>query len=184
MFLHLPVIEVLLITYCLGKPFAFVSERSKHAKRKASKRRRRTRSRSQSRSISVDPHATPQRSPTPLRPENEPLVRDRIAQDSDEEDSRLEAALRGELRDEDETADKNGNTEQFGKELTDRLDSCFQQFVLGTPGSQRSFGDDMSKERKEEEAANKAAEDERDKLPPYLPSIYGCRSVEEFQVRC
>ena len=25
-------------------------------------------------------------------------------------------------------------------------------------------------------------EDPRDKLPPYLPSVYGCRSVEEFQV--
>ena len=32
-------------------------------------------------------------------------------------------------------------------------------------------------------AAAKAVEDERDKLPPYLPSIYGCRSVEEFHVR-
>ncbi|TRY79429.1 hypothetical protein TCAL_10766 [Tigriopus californicus] len=134
-----------------------IRERSKHAKRKESKRR--PRSPSQSRRVSVDPNATPQRSPTPLRPENEPLVRERIAHDSDsDEDSRLEAALRGELRDEDDPIEKNG-----------------------TPGSQRSFGDDMSKERKEEEAANKAAEDERDKLPPYLPSIYGCRSVEEFQ---
>ena len=26
-------------------------------------------------------------------------------------------------------------------------------------------------------------EDPRDLLPPYLPSVYGCRSVEEFQVR-
>ena len=25
-------------------------------------------------------------------------------------------------------------------------------------------------------------EDPEDKLPPYLPSVYGCRSVEEFQV--
>lgn len=26
-------------------------------------------------------------------------------------------------------------------------------------------------------------EDPRNKLPPYLPSVYGCRSVEEFQVK-
>ncbi len=26
------------------------------------------------------------------------------------------------------------------------------------------------------------AEDPEDLLPPYLPSVYGCRSVEEFQV--
>jgi serine/threonine protein kinase len=25
-----------------------------------------------------------------------------------------------------------------------------------------------------------AVRDERDRLPPYLPSVYGCRSVEEF----
>ena len=31
-------------------------------------------------------------------------------------------------------------------------------------------------------AAAKAVEDEREKLPPYLPSIYGCRSVDEFHV--
>ena len=29
---------------------------------------------------------------------------------------------------------------------------------------------------------NSPKEDPRDKLPPYLPSVYGCRSVEEFQV--
>ena len=31
-------------------------------------------------------------------------------------------------------------------------------------------------------AAAKAVEEERNKLPPYLPSIYGCRSVDEFHV--
>ena len=34
----------------------------------------------------------------------------------------------------------------------------------------------------DEKVANVQKEDPRDKLPPYLPSVYGCRSVEEFQV--
>ena len=34
----------------------------------------------------------------------------------------------------------------------------------------------------DEKATNIPKEDPRDKLPYYLPSVYGCRSVEEFQV--
>ena len=34
----------------------------------------------------------------------------------------------------------------------------------------------------DEKVVNIQKEDPRDKLPYYLPSVYGCRSVEEFQV--
>ena len=54
-----------------------------------------------------------------------------------------------------------------------------------TPKSQGSFGDgigDGEGEGKDEAGLSKSAKDERDKLPPYLPSVHGCRSVEEFHV--
>lgn len=89
-------------------------------------------------------------------------------EEEDEEDSRLEAALRGELKD---------------KPPTDTAE--------GTPRSQDSFADGInekepeaakeSKEQEQEEQERLLREKERDKLPPYLPSIYGCRNVEEFQ---
>eukprot|EP00095_Tigriopus_kingsejongensis_P002975 maker-scaffold267_size230776-snap-gene-1.30 protein:Tk02975 transcript:maker-scaffold267_size230776-snap-gene-1.30-mRNA-1 annotation:"cdk10 11" len=128
---------------------------SHHARRRPHKPRAST---SPEPEKNYDPNATPVRSPTPLRAENEPLVRSHPEGDSDEEDSRLEAALRGELKDD---------------------------VPEGTPGSQRSFGDDITKDRKEDDSgatsASKPVEEERVLLPPYLPSIYGCRSVDEFQ---
>ena len=58
--------------------------------------------------------------------------------------------------------------------------------LAGTPNSQGSFGDgarDGENSRSGNEAAKTEEDDERAKLPPYLPSVYGCRSVEEFHVR-
>ena len=49
--------------------------------------------------------------------------------------------------------------------------------------SQGSFADGIELVAGNDEKVNVAPiEDPRDKLPPYLPSVYGCRSVEEFQV--
>ena len=49
--------------------------------------------------------------------------------------------------------------------------------------SQASFADGIEPGiLHEEKHDNTPKEDPRDKLPPYLPSVYGCRSVEEFQV--
>lgn len=49
--------------------------------------------------------------------------------------------------------------------------------------SQASFADGIEPGTlHEEKHDNTPKEDPRDKLPPYLPSVYGCRSVEEFQV--
>ena len=49
--------------------------------------------------------------------------------------------------------------------------------------SQASFADGIEQGTlNEEKHDNTPKEDPRDKLPPYLPSVYGCRSVEEFQV--
>ena len=48
-----------------------------------------------------------------------------------------------------------------------------------------SFADGIEAVMMPDEKRNNAStpkEDPRDKLPPYLPSVYGCRSVEEFQV--
>ena len=57
-----------------------------------------------------------------------------------------------------------------------------------TPKSQGSFGDgigDGDHEGKDDAGGlSKSAKDERDRLPPYLPSVNGCRSVEEFHVSC
>merc|ERR1719323_1851911 len=107
-----------------------------------------------------DPDRTPERSPTPLRGEHEQLLVEGV--EEDDEDSRLEAALRGELKAE----------ALKGEESQD------------TPKSQGSFGDgigDGDQEGKDEAGGlSKSAKDERDRLPPYLPSVNGCRSVEEF----
>ena len=60
--------------------------------------------------------------------------------------------------------------------------------IIDTPKSGGSFGDGAEGENAKATdedlaaAATKAAMDERNKLPPYLPSIYGCRSVEEYVV--
>lgn len=49
--------------------------------------------------------------------------------------------------------------------------------------SQASFADGIEQGTLQEEKHDiTPKEDPRDKLPPYLPSVYGCRSVEEFQV--
>ena len=48
--------------------------------------------------------------------------------------------------------------------------------------SQASFADGIEAGTLEEKHESTTKEDPRDKLPPYLPSVYGCRSVEEFQV--
>ena len=49
--------------------------------------------------------------------------------------------------------------------------------------SQGSFADGIELVAGNDEKVNVVPiEDPRDKLPPYLPSVYGCRSVEEFQV--
>ena len=49
--------------------------------------------------------------------------------------------------------------------------------------SQASFADGIETGTLVEEKLDSTPkEDPRDKLPPYLPSVYGCRSVEEFQV--
>ena len=49
--------------------------------------------------------------------------------------------------------------------------------------SQASFADGIeSGTLNEVKHDSTPKEDPRDKLPPYLPSVYGCRSVEEFQV--
>merc|ERR1719323_2743254 len=108
-----------------------------------------------------DPDRTPERSPTPLRGEHEQLLGEGV--EEDDEDSRLEAALRGELKAE----------ALKGEESQD------------TPKSQGSFGDgigDGDQEGKDDAGGlSKSAKDERDRLPPYLPSVNGCRSVEEFQ---
>ena len=54
----------------------------------------------------------------------------------------------------------------------------------GTPGSQASFGENPAPEGLDETSQDKAPlQDETANLPPYLPSIYGCRSVEVFEVR-
>merc|ERR1719323_1125313 len=107
-----------------------------------------------------DPDRTPERSPTPLRGEHEQLLVEGV--EEDDEDSRLEAALRGELKAE----------ALKGEESQD------------TPKSQGSFGDgigDGDQEGKDDAGGlSKSAKDERDRLPPYLPSVNGCRSVEEF----
>merc|ERR1712226_1031626 len=48
--------------------------------------------------------------------------------------------------------------------------------------SQASFADGIETGTLVEEKRDSTPkEDPRDKLPPYLPSVYGCRSVEEFQ---
>jgi len=48
--------------------------------------------------------------------------------------------------------------------------------------SQASFADGIEAGTLDEEKHESTTkEDPRDKLPPYLPSVYGCRSVEEFQ---
>ena len=50
--------------------------------------------------------------------------------------------------------------------------------------SRGSFADGIEAVTVNDERLNSTPkEDPRDKLPPYLPSVYGCRSVEEFQVR-
>ena len=50
--------------------------------------------------------------------------------------------------------------------------------------SQASFADGIETGTLDEEKLDSTPkEDPRDKLPAYLPSVYGCRSVEEFQVR-
>ena len=64
-----------------------------------------------------------------------------------------------------------------------------------TPQSGGSFGDNVGNEQQQQQldqqqqaeaaaaaAAAKQEQLEREKLPPYLPSIRGCRSVEEFKV--
>ena len=62
-----------------------------------------------------------------------------------------------------------------------------------TPQSGGSFGDNVGNEQQQLDqqqqaeaaaaaAAAKQEQLEREKLPPYLPSIRGCRSVEEFKV--
>lgn len=52
-----------------------------------------------------------------------------------------------------------------------------------SPRSRGSFADDIPDEDgdKDERNLESEAEDVDSKLPPYLPSVYGCRSVEEFQ---
>merc|ERR1712226_1370540 len=48
--------------------------------------------------------------------------------------------------------------------------------------SQASFADGIETGTLDEEKLDSTPkEDPRDKLPAYLPSVYGCRSVEEFQ---
>ncbi len=106
---------------------------------------------------------TPEKSPTPLRAE-------RYEEEDDDEDAKLEAALREGL-----LGRKAAREKAAGRGSNDD----------GTPKSQGSFGDQVESaaaaaKTQEEEAATKA-EEERSRLPPYLPSIYGCRSVEEYQ---
>ena len=48
----------------------------------------------------------------------------------------------------------------------------------GSPASRGSY-DDLP----EEEPEDQIEEEETEELPPYLPSVYGCRNMDEFEVR-
>ena len=50
-----------------------------------------------------------------------------------------------------------------------------------SPASRGSY-DDLPEEEVEEEPVEEE-EEEKEELPPYLPSVYGCRNMDEFEVR-
>ncbi len=126
----------------------------------------------------MDEDRTPSRSPTPRRAE-----RYGADDDEDDEDERLEEALRGQL------LSKKAERDRVAAAGALPPGSRHGSNDEGTPHSQGSFGDRAEGEGEEpkpsvdaEAAAAAAAEEERSKLPPYLPSIYGCRWVEEYHV--
>lgn len=46
-----------------------------------------------------------------------------------------------------------------------------------------SADDDQRHEEEEGLEASVVEEEEKEELPPYLPSVYGCRNMDEFEVR-
>ena len=51
----------------------------------------------------------------------------------------------------------------------------------GSPASRGSY-DDLPEEEPEDQIEEEE-EEETEELPPYLPSVYGCRNMDEFEVR-